>query len=86
MKYDSYVDSLKAAMSLRLKKRGDKALEKALVVVNPDEESGASGKRWKGYPEEETIPEGEEPPLTPGLVNERSSSQHRRETAGVSDI
>lgn len=82
VKYDSYVESLKAATSLRLKKRGEKALEKALVVASP-EEGGSSAKRWKGYPEEETIPEGDEPPPTPG-VSGQGSSQHRRESAGAS--
>jgi len=49
VKYDSYVDSLWAAMSLRLKKRGEKALERAL--------NGTDSKgKWKG-PEEETIHE-----------------------------
>ncbi|EJD02779.1 uncharacterized protein FOMMEDRAFT_133996 [Fomitiporia mediterranea MF3/22] len=95
VKYDSYVESLKAAMSLRLKKRGEKALEKALVAVSPEDESnGAGGKRWKGYPEEETIPESDEPPPTPGAgpslsvqqqqerkSGSRSSSKHRRESA-----
>ena len=88
-------------MSLRLKKRGEKALEKALGSVSPEDDSGStgaggsgSGKRWKGYPEEETIPEGEEPPPTPGprltvrqrekgreTGDSRSSSRHRRESA-----
>lgn len=85
VKYDSYVESLKAAMSLRLKKRGDKALEKALVVASPEEENGSPAKRWKGYPEGATIPEGEEPPPTPGVADQRSNSQHRRESAGVND-
>ncbi|TDL24175.1 hypothetical protein BD410DRAFT_820374 [Rickenella mellea] len=77
VKYDSYVESLKHAMSLRLKKRGEKALEKALVVAEPVEDDGSPSRgRWKGYPEEETIPEGDEPPPTPnGVV------QHRRESA-----
>ena len=34
VKYDSYIDSLQAAMSLRLKKRGEKALEKAQEEVD----------------------------------------------------
>ena len=83
VKYDSYVDSLKAAMNLRLKKRGEKALEKALEKVNPDDAgSVTSGKqvqqRWKGYPEEETIPEGEEPPPTPGL-NVQTANKNNNE-------
>lgn len=35
VKYETYVESLKSAMSLRLKRRGEKALEKALVNANP---------------------------------------------------
>ena len=75
-------------MSLRLKKRGEKALEKALVSGNQDDAS--TSRKWKGYPEEETIPEGDEPPLTPGLKvaqpqgrSSRSSSRHRRESAEI---
>jgi len=84
VKYDSYVDSLKAAMSLRLKRRGDKALERALVVADPEDDEGSPSKsRWKGRPEEDDIPEGEEPPLTPSLT--KLNSKHRREIAGVTD-
>ena len=66
-------------MTLRLKKRGEKALERALVVAIPTEETD-SAKRWKGYPEEATIPEAEEPPPTPGVVINQLS-QHVRESA-----
>ncbi|QRV96655.1 Sec7 guanine nucleotide exchange factor [Ceratobasidium sp. AG-Ba] len=38
VKYDSYVESLRSAMSQRLKRRGEKALERALGVSSPDEE------------------------------------------------
>lgn len=31
VKYDSYIDSLQRAMALRMKRRGEKALERALV-------------------------------------------------------
>ncbi|KAL5523862.1 hypothetical protein ACEPAG_8035 [Sanghuangporus baumii] len=86
VKYDSYVDSLKAAMNLRLKKRGEKALEKALDKMNPDDTgtvtSGKQQQRWKGYPDEETIPEGEEPPPTPGLsvqtTNKKNENQKKK--------
>ena len=93
VKYDSYIESLKAGMSLRLKKRGEKVLEKALEKVNPEDAAATGKQRWKGYPEEETIPEGEEPPPTPNALSvqhpdgrgkngdSRSSSRHRRETA-----
>ncbi|CAE7084045.1 unnamed protein product [Rhizoctonia solani] len=39
VKYDSYVDSLRSAMSQRLKRRGEKALERALVVASPDDDN-----------------------------------------------
>ncbi|KAF9461278.1 hypothetical protein BDZ94DRAFT_822072 [Collybia nuda] len=65
VKYDSYIDSLQAAMSLRLKKRGEKALERALNGTSPVEDLILSNKgKWKG-PEEETIREEAEP-TTPG--------------------
>ena len=89
-------------MMLRLKKRGEKALEKALVSVNAEDEgdlggvggsgngssgSGTSGKRWKGYPGpgEETIPEGEEPPPTPGLTVQKVVSQGQGTRGGRRD-
>lgn len=60
MKYDSYVDSLQSAMNLRLKKRGDKALERALVVAVPDDcDPATASGNWRGY-SEETIPEASE--------------------------
>ncbi len=81
-------------MALRLKKRGDKALERALVVASPDLDgderdaagtagTGAVGKgKWKGHPEEDTIEEGEEPPSTAGLHGPGSRRHsHRREVA-----
>jgi len=39
VKYQSYIDSLQSAMALRLKKRGEKALERALVGADPDDET-----------------------------------------------
>lgn len=83
VKYESYIDSLQAAMSLRLKKRGEKALERALGGAGPGpNEQGAVKPRWKGHPEEETIEESEEPP--PSARTDPSSSRahfHRREYA-----
>lgn len=76
VKYDSYIDSLQAAMSLRLKKRGEKALEQALVLSIDADNAGAKG-RWRGMPDEETIEEGDEPPPSAGL----SVHAHRREVA-----
>lgn len=82
VKYESYIDSLQAAMTLRLKKRGEKALERALVGASPEDEPVGKGK-WKG-PEGETIEEDEEPPPTAGLGSSIDSRHfHRRETAEV---
>ncbi|KAI0695520.1 hypothetical protein BC835DRAFT_1273155, partial [Cytidiella melzeri] len=79
VKYESYIDSLQAAMSLRLKKRGDKALERALGGAV--EHVGSSKGKWKG-PDEETIEEDEEPPPSARLGPESSRANfHRREYA-----
>ncbi|KZT72176.1 hypothetical protein DAEQUDRAFT_749597 [Daedalea quercina L-15889] len=53
VKYESYIDSLQAAMSLRLKKRGEKALERALVVASPtdDEPADSMKAKWRGQPQ-----------------------------------
>ncbi|EIN11586.1 hypothetical protein PUNSTDRAFT_83262 [Punctularia strigosozonata HHB-11173 SS5] len=75
VKYESYIESLQSAMALRLKKRGEKALDKALSQPDPSEE--ITGSKWKGYPDQETIMESEEPPATPTV----SQHHHRRETA-----
>lgn len=78
-KYETYVDCLRDAMSLRMKKRGEKVLERAL-------DSGAEGESFNGLSlrpsrrglREETIQEAEEP-LTPGPSS--AFSQHTREHA-----
>jgi PH/SEC7 domain-containing protein len=78
VKYESYIESLQAAMSLRLKRRGEKALEKALVVSSPhdvDTHSTVKGKRnglGDRAPEESSTISG------PGQVYAKF---HRRETA-----
>ncbi|KZT29200.1 hypothetical protein NEOLEDRAFT_1167197 [Neolentinus lepideus HHB14362 ss-1] len=77
VKYSSYIDSLQAAMALRLKKRGEKALERALVNVDPDGAEDANALKGKWNPEEETIEEGDEP-LSAG-------QSHRRERAVAGD-
>ncbi|KAI0355629.1 hypothetical protein OH77DRAFT_1511483 [Trametes cingulata] len=82
VKYESYIDSLQAAMSLRLKKRGEKALEKALTPTS-DEVAGTKG-RWKGQPDQETIEEGEEPPPSAG-IRPSPVHLHRRELAQAGD-
>lgn len=69
-------------MTLRLRKRGDKALERALVVSSPEDDTANVMSKWKGYPEEETIPEAEEP-TTPSVGSGQPSPHyHRRESAG----
>ncbi|EFI28119.1 Sec7 domain GEF [Coprinopsis cinerea okayama7 len=63
VKYDSYIDSLQSAMTLRLKKRGEKALERALNGAQPhDERPRRSSQKYR---HEDTIDEEVEP-LTPG--------------------
>ena len=96
IKYESYVESLRQAMNLRLKKRGEKVLEKALILAPEDEYednllsaspggSSSNGGRTptsgKGVQREETIHEAEEP-LTPGPLSGFTNAVHRRETAG----
>ena len=82
VKYESYIDSLQAAMSLRLKKRGEKALEKALA--GPDDAAGPKA-RWKGQPDEDTIEESEEPPPSAGIQPSPVRMSHRRERAQIED-
>ncbi|KAI0341994.1 hypothetical protein BDW22DRAFT_1484877 [Trametopsis cervina] len=80
IKYELYIDSLQAAMSLRLKKRGEKTLERALGGAAEHAGSSRAGK-WKG-PDEETIEESEEPPPTAKLDPSPSRMKfHRREHA-----
>jgi len=84
VKYDSYIESLKAAMTLRLKKRGEKALERALEPEDDDDEvSSPTVGRWKGYPDEDTIEEAEEPrsPAAHQQTTPQQQQLHRRETA-----
>ncbi|KAG6845394.1 hypothetical protein H0H87_009741 [Tephrocybe sp. NHM501043] len=79
VKYESYIDSLQAAMSLRLKKRGEKALERALNGTATDTSSVILKGKWKG-PEGATIREEAEP-LTPGPSQQFDTQLHRRESA-----
>ncbi|KAI9463546.1 hypothetical protein BJY52DRAFT_1252141 [Lactarius psammicola] len=80
VKYESYVDSLQAAMTLRFKKRGEKALERAL---RSDAAHGASKGKWKGRPHARTITEVDEP--SPVIIepSPAQSARHRREMAQV---
>jgi PH and SEC7 domain-containing protein len=73
VKYELYIDSLKAAMKERQKRRGEKALEKALDQISPP-----VGK-W-GFKQEDTIEETDEP-TTPGPAH--GKFKHRREGAGA---
>ncbi|KAF9647320.1 hypothetical protein BDM02DRAFT_2709294 [Thelephora ganbajun] len=72
VKYQSYIDSLQHATALRLKKRGERALERALVVADPDSDDG------KGARDDETIQEH-------GTSNTRFATLHRRESAQVAE-
>jgi len=76
-KYETYVECLRNAMSLRLKKRGEKVLERALGA---DEEAYSSRTARRGV-REETIQEADEP-LTP---SPGTTFSHRRETAETED-
>ena len=72
-------------MSLRLKKRGEKALERALDGDAPEEETtlGHAKGKWKGHPDEDTIEEGDEPPPSAKAFEHPTirTHSHRRETA-----
>lgn len=70
-------------MSLRLKRRGEKALEKALggAASRHDDSTSATKAKWKGQPEEETIEESEEPPPSARLDPASRGHAHRREYA-----
>lgn len=74
VKYDSYIDSLQVAMALRLQKRGEKALERALSGNNSNERSTSPRKRGSG----DTVHESED---APGPSHKHSSNLHRREMA-----
>lgn len=83
VKYETYVESLKTAMSLRLKKRGEKALEKALVNASPDQADFTIGSIGRStYSGDGTIMEDTEP-STPGPTE--PEFRHRREQAHVDD-
>ncbi|KAH9998452.1 hypothetical protein BJV74DRAFT_767810 [Russula compacta] len=78
VKYESYVDSLEAAMTLRLKKRGEKALEHAL---RSDGARGSSKAKYKGRSNPKTMPDEEpSPPVAVGPPL-ASTVRHRRELA-----
>jgi PH/SEC7 domain-containing protein len=68
VKYESYVESLQHAMKLRLKKRGEKALDRALSSDDGVSNTTTSGKR-----KADTIPEADEP-ITPAADQQNTSS------------
>lgn len=78
VKYELYVDSLQAAMTLRFKKRGEKALEHALRA---DAAQGTSKAKFKEGMIPKTIMETDE--RSPSVVGSppASSVRHRREYA-----
>jgi hypothetical protein len=75
VKYELYVDSLQAAMTLRFKKRGEKALEHAL---RSDAAQGSA--KAKGTIPKTIIESEERLPSVPGSPP-ASSVRHRREFA-----
>ncbi|KAK7045584.1 hypothetical protein VNI00_007416 [Paramarasmius palmivorus] len=77
VKYDSYIESLQTAMALRLKKRGEKALERALNGGGSDESRDVRSRRKA---DEATIHENDESALPP-----TNSRMHKRETADGGD-
>jgi hypothetical protein len=77
-------------MTLRLKKRGEKVLERALIHTPEDDYplgspggsgSGRTPTSGKVFQYEETIHEAEEPSV-PGSFPGFTNALHRRETAG----
>jgi PH/SEC7 domain-containing protein len=99
VKYKTYVDALQSAIALRIKRQGEKVLERTLHRT--ERESARTGEKsgpgtgsapesrkasWKGVPDEETIEEGEEPPPTPMMGRPiENMRQHLRERAETED-
>ena len=83
VKYESYVDSLQAAMTLRFKKRGEKALERALRADAANQGSSSGKGKHKGRTNPKTIPESEEPSPVTVSSPQSSTVRHRRELAQV---
>ncbi len=67
-------------MTLRFKKRGEKALEHAL---RSDVTQGPSKGKWKGHPHARTITEVDEPSPVTIEPTSRPNVRHRREVAQV---
>jgi len=98
VKYDLYIDSLQAAMSLRLKKRGEKGTYPFLFLLHPNDfftsaleralshsnpdEPFSSSSKWKELP---IVEEAE--PTTPGATARQPFplNSHKRELAEVDD-
>lgn len=88
VKYEKYIESLKGAMKERLRRRGEKALEKALQ--SSSQANLGNNSRGFGFGEEETIHEGQETetePATPAAKQVQFKSkpvqnlQHKRDAA-----
>lgn len=69
-------------MTLRFKRRGEKALERAL---RSDAANGIAKSKWKGRPHARTITEVDEPSpvIVEPLPTPTLSARHRRERAQV---
>ena len=70
---------------MRLKKRGEKALEKALVNSPGSDDMAGPKARWKGQPDEDTIEESEEPPPSAGILPSPVRAQHHRREGADDD-
>ncbi|KAG8213666.1 hypothetical protein J3R82DRAFT_10361 [Butyriboletus roseoflavus] len=79
VKYDSYIDSLQSGMSLRLKRRGEKALERALGGSSTEDlVRSRTVRRKERGDDQDTISEADEQSSVTGTSISRL---HRRETA-----
>ena len=88
VKYEKYIESLQTAMKERLKRRGDKALERALH--SSSDITPGPNQRGFGFADEEAISEDQETEteaLTPGAnrvqfkTNPVQNQQHKRDAA-----
>lgn len=83
VKYESYIESLKDAMTLRLSKRGEKALERALVHASPDNHTTdpSAGQREDSTDsDDDTALETDERLINP-IPGSSPRFHHRRQTA-----
>jgi len=78
------VDALKAAMAVRHRKRGEKALERALIINVDDATPPDASTRRHGFSNDDVILEAEEP-VTPGPLQANFSESAKAQRL-VSDL